>query len=162
MSMFENEKYRWRETYFVLFDANKRPTLDRVVESLSALNERFEFTNRSDDGRGMFDSLTVVSADDFAALDVCYSSGAEVLEQAAALVKDAKKTDSEVEPPLPWEQIRRFDGRLDVLHFERVVEAGEDDEEMVDPSALLLVLGALARLTGGVAVDPQTGTLLTD
>jgi hypothetical protein len=31
---------------------------------------------------------------------------------------------------------------------------------MLDPSALLLVLDALAELTGGIAVDPQTGTML--
>ena len=33
---------------------------------------------------------------------------------------------------------------------------------MLDPSALLVVLGALAKLTGGVAIDPQAGTFLTD
>ena len=27
MSTFENEQYKWRETYFVLFSAAKRPTL---------------------------------------------------------------------------------------------------------------------------------------
>ena len=30
MSMFEDSRYRWRETYFVLFDAKKRPTLKSV------------------------------------------------------------------------------------------------------------------------------------
>jgi hypothetical protein len=41
-------------------------------------------------------------------------------------------------------------------------EDEEDLDEMLDPSALLLVLGELAKLTGGVAVDPQTGTLLSN
>ena len=48
-----------------------------------------------------------------------------------------------------------------MLHFEQVPEdADEDaeDDEMLDPSALLVVLGALAKLTGGVAIDPQAGT----
>ena len=52
-----------------------------------------------------------------------------------------------------------------MLHFEQVPEDVEDeaeDDEMLDPSALLVVLGALAKLTGGVAVDPQAGTFLTD
>ena len=31
---------------------------------------------------------------------------------------------------------------------------------MLDPSALLIVLETLAKLTGGVAVDPQSGTVL--
>ncbi len=30
MSTFERENFQWRETYFVLFDADKRPTLARV------------------------------------------------------------------------------------------------------------------------------------
>jgi hypothetical protein len=33
---------------------------------------------------------------------------------------------------------------------------------MLDPSALLIVLGALAKLTSGVAVDPQAGTFLAE
>ena len=43
-------------------------------------------------------------------------------------------------------------------------DADEDaeDEEMLDPSTLLVVLGALAKLTGGVAIDPQAGTFLLD
>ena len=48
-----------------------------------------------------------------------------------------------------------------MLHFEQVAEDADedaDDDEMLDPSALLVVLGALARLTGGVAIDPQAGT----
>ena len=62
------------------------------------------------------------------------------------------------------EKLRKFDGRFDVLHFEQVGEPGEDDDEesdnMLDPSALLLVLDVLAELTGGIAIDPQTGTML--
>ena len=98
-------------------------------------------------------------------MDICYTGGAEVLEQAASLVDDLKKAGADSPPPVPWEQIKKYDGRFDVLHFEQVPEdADEDaeDEEMLDPSALLVVLGALAKLTGGVAVDPQAGTFLTD
>ncbi len=165
MSMFEDSRYRWRETYFVLFDAKKRPALKSVVKTLSALNKRFELTNQGADDDGGVDSLTLISPDDFAALDICYTEGAEVLEQGASLVADLKKLGSDVPPPVPWEQIKRYDARLDVLHFERVPEDAEEDaedEEMLDPSTLLVVLGALAKLTGGVAIDPQAGTFLLD
>ena len=53
-----------------------------------------------------------------------------------------------------------------MLHFEQVAdlpENGSEDEEpeeLLDPGALLAVLDALAKLTGGVAIDPQSGTLL--
>jgi hypothetical protein len=164
MSMFEDSRYRWRETYFVLFDAKKRPPLKSVTKTLSALNKRFELNNPTADSHGKIDSLTLVSPDDFAALDICYTSGAEVLEQAASLVEDLKKLGSDTPPPVPWERIKKYDGRLDVLHFEQILEEGGEDaeEEMLDPSALLVVLGALATLTGGVAVDPQAGTFFAE
>ena len=164
MSMFEDSRYRWRETYFVLFDAKNRPALKTVAKTLSALNKRFELTNRTADSHGHIESLTLVSPDDFAALDICYTEGAEVLEQAVSLVDDLKKAGAEAPPPVPWEQIKRYDGRFDVLHFEQIAEQADDepDEEMLDPSALLVVLAALARLTKGVAIDPQAGTFLTE
>ncbi len=164
MSMFEDNRYRWRETYFVFFEAQKRPKMALAAKAVAALSKRFELTNRNEDDGGLFDSLTVVSADDFAALDICYTEGAEVLEQGAALVDEMIKLGVETEPPVPWEQIKRYDGRFDVLHFERVADEPEDDaeDEMLDPSALLVVLEALARLTGGVAIDPQAGTFLSE
>jgi hypothetical protein len=164
MSTFEDSRYRWRETYFVLFHAKKRPTLKSVTKMLSALNKRFELTNLSADDQGLIDSLTLISPDDFAALDICYTEGAEVFEQGASLIDDLKKLGAEEPPPVPWEEIKRYDGRFDVLHFEQVAEGADDDsdDEMLDPSALLVVLAALAKHTEGVAVDPQAGTFITD
>jgi hypothetical protein len=163
MSMFEDSHYRWRETYFVLFDAKKRPSLTSVTKAVSTLNKRFQLTNVSDD-EGLFDSLTVISQDDFAALDICYTDGAEVLEQVASLVDDLKKAGPDSPPPVPWAQLKKYDGRFDILHFEQISEESEEseEEEMLDPSALLAVLGVLAKLTDGVAVDPQAGTFLTE
>jgi hypothetical protein len=164
MSMFEDSRYRWRETYFVLFRAKRRPTLGSVTKMLSALNKRFELTNLNADEKGLVDSLTLISPDDFAALDICYTDGAEVLEQGAVLLNDLKKLGADEAPPVPWEEIRQYDGRFDVLHFEQIAEAADEDsdDDMLDPSALLLVLAALAKHTGGVAIDPQAGTFISD
>lgn len=167
MSMFEDSRYRWRETYFVLFDSSNRPTLKTVERTLSALHEHYELTNLSEDKYGQFESLTLLSPDDFAALDVCYTGGGEVLEHAASLAKEMELAAREMRETDSLRRIRRCDGRFDVLHFERIPEYGEENEpeneepdEMLDPSALLLVLGALARLTDGVTIDPQAGTFL--
>jgi hypothetical protein len=164
MSMFEDNRYRWRETYFVLFHAKRRPTLKSLTKMLSALNRRFELTNLNADDQGLVDSLTLISPDDFAALDICYTSGAEVIEQTVALVGDLRKLGPDEPPPVPWEEINRYDGRFDVLHFEQIAEADDEDadDDMLDPGALLLVLSALAKHTGGVAIDPQAGTFITD
>jgi len=164
MSTFEDTRDRWRETYIVLFDATKRPTLKNVTKTLKALNKRFELTNLTENDEGLFESLTLVSRDDFAALDICFTDDAEVSEQVDSLITDMKKSDADEPPPLPWSKIKTFNGRLDVLHFEQIPDATEEDleDDMLDPGALLIVLGALAKLTRGVAIDPQAGSFLTD
>ena len=59
-------------------------------------------------------------------------------------------------------RVQACDARIDVLHFEQRIAAGEPDEqeEMFDPSALLIVLETLVDLCDGVAVDPQSGTIM--
>ena len=163
MSMFEDGRYRWRETYFVLFSSNDRPTLKTVQEALAAMNEHYALTNPSDDEHGLFDSLTLLSPDDFAAMDICYNDGEEVLEQVSELAEQIKPSACEQNELAAVNQIARCDARFDVLHFEEVPELSEDDDEdeMLDPTALLLVLGELAKITGGVAVDPQSGSVIS-
>jgi len=160
MSTFEDDQYRWRETYFVLFSAAKRPTLRTVEKKLSAINRRYVLTNLSADEDGQFESLTLISPDDFAALDVCYTSGPEVVDQAAELFEELRGV-VEPEQQEALHQIKRCDGRFDVLHFEQVSdEPLDDDDELLDPGTLLGVLQTLASITGGIAVDPQSGTIL--
>jgi hypothetical protein len=162
MSTFEDKNYRWRETYFVLFDAKQRPKLKMVVKAVSDLNPRYEIIHPHGDKHGGIESLTVISPDDYAALDICYTEGDEVLEMAPDLVRDLKKSAAETPTPVPYDKLLRYNGRFDVLHFERVNEVPDEPEEdeLLDPSALLIVLEALADLTGGLAVDPQSGTVL--
>ena len=165
MSMFEDGRYRWRETYFVLFSSGNRPTLKAVQKALAAMNEHYVLTNPSEDENGLFDSLTLLSSDDFAAMDICYNDGEEVLEQVSELAEQIKPTACEPNEITALKQIARCDARFDVLHFEEVPEFSEDEDgdedEMLDPSALLLVLGELAKITGGVAIDPQSGSVIS-
>jgi len=162
MSTFEDDRYRWRETYFVLFPSQRRPSLKVVEKKLAALSRRYSLENSSGDEMGNFESLTVISPDDFAAMDVCFTSGAEVLEHSEELVQELATTIEPQQKPL-LKKIREYDGRFDVLHFEQIAEAAGDDEsdELLDPSALLAVLEELARITAGIAVDPQSGTILS-
>ena len=162
MSMFENDQYRWRETYFVLFRSAKRPTLERLQQTLSKLNSRFTLTNLNADESGRLESLTVLSPDDFAALDVSYLEGNEVVEAAAVLAEELETTDCRAEDRARLERMRQCDARFDVFHFEQLVnfEDVAENDEMLDPSALIVVLNALAEETDGVAVDPQAGTFL--
>jgi|YNPNPStandDraft_1061719.scaffolds.fasta_scaffold63831_2 hypothetical protein len=160
MSMFEDTRYRWCETYFVLFDVRNRPTLDQVEKTLQRLKCRLIFRNQEADPRGRFSSMTVLSPDDFAALDICYTSGKEVTEEAEELFRELTGPDSSKGERARLEKLRRATARFEILHFEQVLDEEDDEQEMFDPSTLLIVLETLAKLTDGIAVDPQSGTLV--
>ncbi len=167
MSMFEDRHYRWRETYFVLFRSSRRPTLKMVQQTLSALNDHYRLTNPTADEQSRFESITLHSPDDFAALDICYTSGTEVLEAGAELVEEMQPAAREMGTTDALSQIAQCDARFDILHFEQVSELDdeEDDDELddvLDPSSLLLVLAALVKVTDGIAVDPQSATILSE
>jgi len=160
MSTFQSERFQWRETYFVLFESSRRPTLEQVKQTLAALPGHFQITDVLADEEGRFESLTVLSPDDFAALDVSYLAGDEVVEQCAALAEEFKPSESVDSAKLA--RLVGLDARFDVMHFEQLVDtpSEEESDEMLDPSTLLIVLDALIELTGGVGVDPQSGSLL--
>jgi hypothetical protein len=162
MSTFERDEYKWRETYFVLFDSAKRPSLKRVERMLHDLSDRFQLTNPVADDDGRFESITVISPDDYAALDISYMSGEEVVEQVETLQQELKGSAADAEERAKLGRIKKCDARFDLLHFEQTAAGEPEDEldEMLDPSMLLIVLDAVVELTGGVGVDPQSGTLL--
>jgi len=83
------------------------------------------------------------------------------LEQAAELVEEMGAAAAPAQRAV-LRRIKQYDGRCDVLHFEQVSDPADEDEEdeLLDPSTLLAVLEALAKITGGVAVDPASGTIL--
>ena len=161
MSMFENDQYVWRETYFVLFDSSKRPSLEAVEEAITGLHQPLKLINASADESGQFESVTILAPDDFAALDICYVDGVEAIEQASDLAEELKGPVCGVDEAAQLERIRISDGRFDVLHFEQKASGGEDDPDaLLDPSALLIVLDAFAEMCEGIAVDPQSGTMM--
>jgi hypothetical protein len=161
--MFEDRQYQWRETYFVLFDPAKRPKLDALKRRLAGQGSHFTLSNCVTDKKGLIESLTVLSPDDFAALDISYLAGDEVREEARELAKELITPECRGEERAKIERLKQCSGRFDVLHFENVSDRsdpGSEDEGMFDPSGLLIVLDALVALTGGIAVDPQSGVML--
>lgn len=151
------DEYQWRETYFVFFEAAQRPSLERVQEALARLNGHFEFDNQAADADGLLESLTLHSRQDYSALEISYETGEEVRSQAAGLIQELSGPACAVEDKRRLKLLGQCDARLDIMHFEQMTA---DAEEMFDPGALLLVLEALARLTQGVGVDPQSGALV--
>ena len=160
MSTFEDQGYQWRETYFVLFDKSKRPSLNKIVATLKNVNPRFQFINSTADEEGRFEAISLHSPDDYAALDISYIEGDEVEEQAATLAQEMRSSALDKEERAKLAQLKKCNARFDVMHFEeRVVDSpsGDDEDEVLDPGALLLVLDSLVDLTKGIGIDPQSG-----
>ncbi|MBM4093972.1 MAG: hypothetical protein FJ276_31885 [Planctomycetes bacterium] len=162
MSLFENEGYRWRETYFVLFRSKDRPSAEAIIEWIKTLGPRYEVQELRRDEQGLFESLTLLSPDDFAAMDITYIVGEEVQEQVSTLCKEVAFDRLGKQERRKWDRLKSCDARFDIYHFEQVVlpDGEEDDESFLDPGALLIVLQHIAKLCHGVGVDPQSGTLV--
>ncbi len=165
MSLFEDANYRWRETYFVLFQQVNRPSVESIRKSLGALGPRLQIRDVREDGQGNAESFTILSPDDFAAMDVSFVVGEEVEEQIRERLDDLALGSLSEEEKRKWEFIKTCDARFDIYHFEQVVfdqeESGDSDEEgFLDPGSLLIMLQRLAKLCGGVGLDPQSGTVI--
>ena len=186
-SDFNGDELHWRETYFIIFPHDRRPTLKQVASALTEANRRFQLENLESDEGGLLESLLVESPEDHAAVEISYEVGDAVIEQNLEWAKQLQKE-------LPGDQLQELmkaDARLDVAHFERVRSGsvgdpetasppgsgfgnaiddafgddafGGDDEpfEMLDPSCLLTVVDTLASLTDGLTFDPASGEILS-
>ncbi len=164
MSLFEDPRYSWRETYFVLFRADRRPTLAKIEKALRRLNPSFTLLNQTADEQGRFQSLTLIAPDDFAGMDISYLEGQEVIDETEELIEQLAAGECTPEDCQRLRQLSRMNARFDVYHFEEICEDdydnSEDREELLDPGTLLLVLDLLAKMTGGIVIDPQSGTFV--
>ncbi len=162
MSLFENDRYQWRETYFVFFDRARRPSWPQIEKALQKLQAHFEIASPRVDSEGNFESVTLMAPEAYSALDISYLEGEEVLEQGATIAEEMQDMVADAAEKAKLARMVQCDAHFEIFHFEEMVPDDELDEPegMLDPGALLLVLGALAELTGGVAVDPQSNTLV--
>jgi hypothetical protein len=164
-SMESDDQLEWRDTYFVLFQQSNRPTLMQVEAAITHTSKRLKLENLEADDDGMFESVLVHAPQDNAAVEISYETGEAVIAQSADLAKQLKGELG----PKHLQQMLKADARLDVMLFERVrndeFAGGEDDDEWeggsVDPSSLLNVVEALAKLTHGLPIDPASGALLS-
>jgi hypothetical protein len=162
MSMFERDDYRWRETYFVMFESARKPSTKRVIQALLKLSNRFQLAEQPPSDNEEPDAeadelVTLLAPDDFAAVEVSFLSGEDVEVEGARL---AEELQGSAERKM-LERLSKCDARFDIMHFEQVTGDDEDDaDETFDPSALLMVMEALVKLTGGIGVDPQSGALM--
>jgi hypothetical protein len=157
MALFSDDRYQWRETYFVLFREADRPSAEAVKQALR--DGRSEISELKADPQGKFESVTVKSPEDFSGMDITYVTGEEVTEQIDELLRELVKQTLNDDDRTKLNTLGECNARFDIFHFEEV-QADTDDDEFLDPGALLLVLERLARLCRGVGIDPQSGSLI--
>lgn len=157
--MSTDDRYEWRETYFVLFPSRKRPLLSAVEIAVSKVGAHLRLSGQEADDEGRIEAINVQSPGDHSALEIDYHSGEEVALQVQELTEQLRSDRAERDK---LAKLKSCDARFEIMHFEMMSDDISDDadDEVFDPSALLVVLDALVELTDGVGVDPQSGTLL--
>lgn len=160
MSLFGDDSYQWRETYFVMFRVPDRPLLDQVLACLKQGQERYQVTDPRADAHGRFESATVVSPDDFSGMDITYVTGEEVTDQIEELTREITRSTLTDDDHKKLARLQQCDARLDIYHFENMAGVQDLEEEYLDPGSLIIVLRRLARLCHGVGIDPQSGSLM--
>jgi hypothetical protein len=161
MSLFEDSRYQWRETYFVLFDLKHRPKASDAQRLLVELGPRMEIQEITTNGEGLLESMMVLSHADAAAMDITFNDGEEVKEQIMQLRQEWKGKPGGQKEKAHLDRALHANARFEVYHFEEITDfPDEEDDGPLDPGTLLLVLNKLARLCHGEALDPQTGELL--
>jgi hypothetical protein len=166
MDVSNDDQLEWRDTYFIFFEQAARPTVTQVEAAITGASQRLKLENLEADTDGMFESVLVQAPQDNSALEISYETGDAVAAQSADLVKQLKGELDKKQ----LARMQRADARLDVMLFERVradAWGADDDEEddwetgSLDPSSLLNVVDALAKLTGGLPIDPASGAILS-
>jgi hypothetical protein len=164
MDVPNGDELEWRDTYFILFHNSDRPTLTQVEAAITEASRRLKLENLEADDDGMFESVLVQAPQDNAALEISYETGEAVVEQSADLAKQLRGELGAKQ----LQQMLKADARLDVMLFERVHHdawgGGDDDDwetSPLDPSSLLNVVDALAKLTRGLPIDPASGAILS-
>jgi len=161
MSLFENDQYQWRETFFVLFHDRHRPQLEDMLALVRQLGKRYRAEGIRQLEGGHFEAMSIISPDDFAAMDLSYVTGEDVTAQIVELRETFVESELDPLEKKKLAFLDRCNVRYDVYHFEQLILSDEEDEEeLLDPGGLLLILAHLAKLCKGVAVDPQSATFI--
>ena len=158
MSLFEDNRFVYRDTFFVYFKREDRPNVEHVKAFLAEMGDKYKTSNLKDSD-GFLDSMTIHSPQDYSAMDVTYLEGEEVIEQVHEMMNDFKLMTLTGDDQKKLAIFQECDARFDVFHFEQVAD-GQEGDEFLDPGGLLLVMSNLAELCKGVSLDPQSQTLL--
>ena len=159
MSLFENDQYEYTDTFFVFFKRENLPLASAVKNAIAELGDRYEF-GKIVFREEQFEAMTVLSPQDFSAMDIVLDLNAEVETQIEGLVSDFRALTLTGDDRSKLEKFKTCDARFDLFHFEKQVNGAQDPDAFIDPGGLLIILEKLRGLCDGVGLDPQSQMLL--
>ena len=163
MSLFDNPEYRWRETYLLFHKRARRLSVSELRQAISGLQQTFELQDVKSDEADLLESATILAPDAFAAIDIGYIAEDDIRDQAETIRSDMKDVIEDPEELAKLGRLPEVDARLDLLHFEKLADFSDDDDEFsafFDPGALLSVIETLSTQSDGVCVDPASSTVM--
>ena len=118
MTLFDDDRYNWRETYFVYFEPPHRPKLAKVRQTLKTHAPFLCILDGKEDEHENLIAMTIASYEDHAALEITYREGDDVLAEAKHTFHTLKEEASPRELS-QLEKIASCQTRFDVHHFEQ-------------------------------------------
>lgn len=166
MSLFDNPEYKWRETYFVYFARHKMPRLEEAVGRVRKRIPGVSTAGAARDENGVLQAVSILFPDSPSGVDIILSSPSDAPEPMI----EAQNMLDEAPDKHTKRVLAHSDARVDILHFERTNNPptqrdlfnAEDDmpPEDFDPSGMFTLIEQLVGLSRGVAIDPQSGTVI--
>jgi len=123
MTLFEDNRYDWRETYFVYFESSHRPKLSEIRRALKTYAPLFYILDSKAEADGNLVAITIASYENHAALEIVYREGKDVLTEVQQLVRSLQK-DATTEERAKLQKIAQCKTRFDVHHFEQTADTG--------------------------------------
>lgn len=123
MTLFEDDRYDWRETYFVCFESSHRPKLSEIRRVLKMNAPFLTILDSKAEIDGSLVALTIASYENHAAVEIVYREGNEVLSEIHHLV-NSLKNEATVAEQTKLQKISLCKTRLDVHHFEQTAATG--------------------------------------
>ena len=123
MTLFEDDRYNWRETYFVYFESSHRPKLTEVRRALKISAPLLSILDSKAESQGHLVAMTIASYENHAAMEMVYREGNDVLLEAQHLVRSLKEEATPKELA-QLQKIVRCKTRFDIHHFEQTAGTG--------------------------------------
>ena len=121
MTLFNDDRYDWRETYFVYFEVSLRPKLPEFRRALQTHAPFLDVLNTKSEQDGRLVEMIIASYEDHAALEIVYREGKDVLAEVRNLAKSLKE-EATADELLKLQRIVQCKSRLDIHHFEQTAE----------------------------------------